>query len=168
MELGHHPRGSEEPTGSECFLTASRAPAFGRDAVTTFAESSTPVRTTPRARSSRKSWRPKGVAGAAPRRWRGRPCAPSAVIAEAGCTTDEIKSITGHVTGSMVDKYAKSANQKRQASAAISKLERNTESTWIGKHNCQRMGNSWASSQKDQRNHGAPYGSRTRLFRLKI
>jgi len=48
-------------------------------------------------------------------------------LAEAGCTTEEIKSITGHVTGSMVDKYTKGANQKRQASAAILKLERNTE-----------------------------------------
>src|SRR5262245_23328673 len=54
-------------------------------------------------------------------------------LAEAGCTTDEIKSTTGHATSRMVDHYTKGANQKKQSSAAILKLERNTG---IAKREC--------------------------------
>ncbi len=42
---------------------------------------------------------------------------------EAGCTTSEIKAITGHKTDQMVRKYTRSARQKRKARAAITKLE---------------------------------------------
>jgi integrase len=44
-------------------------------------------------------------------------------LAEAGCTTEEIKSITGHASDPMVARYAKAANKQRLASAAIHKLE---------------------------------------------
>ena len=48
----------------------------------------------------------------------------SAVIAllEAGCTTDEVKSITGHSTDEMVGHYGKKVNQRKLAKAAIGKL----------------------------------------------
>jgi integrase len=48
----------------------------------------------------------------------------SAVIAllEAGCTTDEVKSITGHSTDEMVTHYGKKVNQRKLARAAIDKL----------------------------------------------
>lgn len=45
-------------------------------------------------------------------------------LAEAGCTEDEIKAITGHVTSAMISKYTRGTNQKRQAHAAITKLSR--------------------------------------------
>lgn len=48
-------------------------------------------------------------------------------LAEAGCTEEEIKAITGHVTSRMVGHYTRGANQKKRASAAILKLERNSE-----------------------------------------
>jgi integrase len=48
-------------------------------------------------------------------------------LAEAGCTAEEIKAVTGHTTSRMVDHYTMGANQKKQASAAILKLERNSE-----------------------------------------
>jgi integrase len=48
-------------------------------------------------------------------------------LADAGCTADEIKSITGHVTSRMVDHYTRSADRKKRASAAILKLERNDQ-----------------------------------------
>lgn len=44
-------------------------------------------------------------------------------LAEAGCSEEEIKSITGHRTSRMVSHYVKGADKKRQASAAILKLE---------------------------------------------
>ncbi len=44
-------------------------------------------------------------------------------LAEAGCSEEEIKSVTGHATTRMVEHYTKAANKKRQASAAILKLE---------------------------------------------
>lgn len=44
-------------------------------------------------------------------------------LAEAGCTTEQIKAITGHKTSDMVEHYTKGANQKKLARAAISKLE---------------------------------------------
>ena len=44
-------------------------------------------------------------------------------LAEAGCSDQEIASITGHKSLSMVQKYSKGANQKRLARAAISKRE---------------------------------------------
>jgi integrase len=44
-------------------------------------------------------------------------------LAEAGCSESEIQSITGHRTSAMVAHYVKDVNKKRQASAAILKLE---------------------------------------------
>ena len=51
-----------------------------------------------------------------------RKCA-SRKLAEAGCSEDEIKSVTGHTTTRMVEHYVKDANKKQMASAAILKLE---------------------------------------------
>jgi integrase len=48
-------------------------------------------------------------------------------LAEAGCTEDQIKAVTGHATSRMVSHYTKGANQKRLAKAAILKLERTTD-----------------------------------------
>jgi integrase len=47
----------------------------------------------------------------------------AARLAEAGCTEQEIMAVTGHVTSRMVAKYTKAASKKKQASAAILKLE---------------------------------------------
>lgn len=46
----------------------------------------------------------------------------AAHLAEAGCSTHEIAAITGHRTLSMVQKYAKGAEQKRRARADVKKL----------------------------------------------
>jgi integrase len=45
------------------------------------------------------------------------------MLAEAGCSTEQIKAITGHRTDQMVSYYAKRANQKILARAAMKKLE---------------------------------------------
>jgi integrase len=44
-------------------------------------------------------------------------------LAEAGCSSHQIQSVTGHRTLQMVELYTKSVRQKRLASAAIAKLE---------------------------------------------
>ncbi len=44
-------------------------------------------------------------------------------LAEAGCSEEEIKSITGHTTTRIVAHYVKDANKKRVASGAMKKLE---------------------------------------------
>ena len=44
-------------------------------------------------------------------------------LAEAGCTTEQIKSITGHRTDEMAAHYTKQANQKVLARAAMGKFE---------------------------------------------
>lgn len=44
-------------------------------------------------------------------------------LLEAGCTSDEVKAITGHISTSMIDHYGKGVNQRKQAQAAIAKLE---------------------------------------------
>jgi len=44
-------------------------------------------------------------------------------LAEAGCSTEQIKSITGHRTDEMVSHYTKQANQKVLAMAAMGKME---------------------------------------------
>ena len=48
-------------------------------------------------------------------------------LADAGCTEEEIKAITGHTTSRMVAHYTKAADKRNRASAAILKLERNSE-----------------------------------------
>ncbi|ODT80655.1 MAG: hypothetical protein ABS76_15685 [Pelagibacterium sp. SCN 64-44] len=45
-------------------------------------------------------------------------------LAEAGCTTLEIMSITGHQTIAEVERYTRSANQRRMAVDGMAKLER--------------------------------------------
>jgi integrase len=44
-------------------------------------------------------------------------------LAEAGCSTEQIKSITGHSTTQMVEHYTKDANQKTLAKSAMKLLE---------------------------------------------
>jgi enterobacteria phage integrase len=44
-------------------------------------------------------------------------------LAEAGCSTHEIKAITGHTTLAEVDRYTRGANQKALAERAIAKSE---------------------------------------------
>lgn len=44
-------------------------------------------------------------------------------LAEADCTDSQIMAVTGHRTSAMVRKYTRGADQKRQATAAIRKLE---------------------------------------------
>lgn len=46
------------------------------------------------------------------------------MLAEAGCTTQQIKAITGHRTDQMASYYSKAADQKLLARAAISKFEK--------------------------------------------
>jgi integrase len=45
-------------------------------------------------------------------------------LLEAGCTSDQVKSITGHLSTVTVERYAQDVNQKTMARAAIAKLER--------------------------------------------
>ena len=49
------------------------------------------------------------------------------MLAEAGCTQAEIKSITGHKTDAMVAKYLEGAQRKASARSAIRKLEARNE-----------------------------------------
>jgi integrase len=44
-------------------------------------------------------------------------------LAEAGCSEEEIKSVTGHTTSQMVSHYTKQASKRKLSSAAIHKLE---------------------------------------------
>lgn len=44
-------------------------------------------------------------------------------LLEVGCTSDEVKAITGHETTAMIDHYGKGVNQRKQAKAAIAKME---------------------------------------------
>lgn len=44
-------------------------------------------------------------------------------LAEAGCTSEQIKAITGHKTDRMVSHYVAGAKQKERAKAAMKKLE---------------------------------------------
>ena len=45
------------------------------------------------------------------------------MLAEAGCSEDEIKAVTGHTTSTMVSYYTRPADKRKQATAAILKLE---------------------------------------------
>jgi integrase len=47
-------------------------------------------------------------------------------LAEAGCSEEQIKAVTGHATSRMVAHYTKGANQRKLATAAILKLEKRT------------------------------------------
>lgn len=48
-------------------------------------------------------------------------------LAEAGCDAKDIQAITGHKTVAMAEHYARRANLKKQAAAAVGKLEANVE-----------------------------------------
>ena len=48
-------------------------------------------------------------------------------LAECGCTTEEIKAITGHTSDQLAAYYARGAEQKKKATAAIRKLTRGTK-----------------------------------------
>lgn len=56
-------------------------------------------------------------------RFHGLRKAAAAALAEAGCTTHEIASITGHASLKEVERYTREASQKKRATAAIVKLE---------------------------------------------
>ena len=43
-------------------------------------------------------------------------------LLEAGCTPDEVKAVTGHITTQMIEKYGREVSKRRQAKAAIVKL----------------------------------------------
>jgi integrase len=52
------------------------------------------------------------------------------MLAEAGCSAHQIASITGHKSLSEIERYnTKAADQKRMATAAIHRLERNANRT---------------------------------------
>ena len=53
-------------------------------------------------------------------------------LAEAGCSEEEIKAVTGRTTTRMVEHYVKDASQTKRASAAILKLD-NAKGTRAGK-----------------------------------
>ena len=55
------------------------------------------------------------------------------MLAEVGCSTHEIASITGHRALKEIEDYTKAANQRTLATAAILKLERNGNQTRSGK-----------------------------------
>jgi len=45
-------------------------------------------------------------------------------LAEAGCSTQEIMSISGHASLAEVERYTKGADQKHMAMRAMAKMER--------------------------------------------
>lgn len=50
------------------------------------------------------------------------------MLADAGCDTRDIQAVLGHRTAAMSEHYAKEADRKRRASAAVTKLERSWNS----------------------------------------
>jgi len=62
------------------------------------------------------------------------------MLAEVGCSTHEIASITGHAALAEIERYTKAVNQKQLATAAILKLEQNAKRTASGKRNLTRSG----------------------------
>lgn len=64
------------------------------------------------------------------------------MLAEVGCSTHEIASITGHAALAEIERYTKAANQKKLATAAIHKLERNAKRTASGKRTPPKVANS--------------------------
>lgn len=61
-------------------------------------------------------------------------------LADAGCSVHEIMSVTGHKSLQEVQRYTQAADQKRLATAAILKLERNGNRTSSGKRSRQGSG----------------------------
>ena len=89
-------------------------------------------------------------------------------LAEAGCTEQEIKAVTGHTTSGWSPTTREAADQE-EASERRDPKAGEQQMNRIGKRDSERVANSWGSQLKIfKQYHGAPYGSRTRLFRLKI
>jgi hypothetical protein len=57
-----------------------------------------------------------------------------------GYSTHEIASITGHAALTEIERYTKAANQKKLATAAIHKLERNAKRTASGRRTPSQSG----------------------------
>jgi integrase len=55
------------------------------------------------------------------------------MLAEVGCSAHESASVTGHKTLAQVENYTKAANQKRLATAAMHRLERDGDRTGSAK-----------------------------------
>jgi len=55
------------------------------------------------------------------------------MLAEAGCSAHQIASITGHRSLTEIERYTRAADQKRMATAAIHRLERNGNRTATAK-----------------------------------
>jgi len=55
------------------------------------------------------------------------------MLAEVGCSVHEIMPVTGHKSITEVERYTGEASQKKLATAAILKLEHNTNRTESGK-----------------------------------
>ena len=79
-------------------------------------------------------------------------------------------AVTGHVTSRMVAHYTKDASKKKQATAAILKLENAQVIAECQTRSEETVPNGAETLeiQKHSNYHGGPYGSRTRLSRLKI
>lgn len=88
-------------------------------------------------------------------------------LADASCSDREIMAFTGHRTARMATEYTKTAEIKKRASAAILKLE-NAKESGGAKRQHRRLPNIRRRINIPIRFYGGPYGSRTRLFRLKI
>ncbi|MCX8003356.1 MAG: tyrosine-type recombinase/integrase [Burkholderiaceae bacterium] len=79
-----------------------------------------------------RPWQPGYLSEALPRAMRRAGLPPlgvhglrklaAALLAEAGCTVNEVAAITGHTTLAMVQLYTASADQKRLARAAVTRL----------------------------------------------
>jgi integrase len=65
------------------------------------------------------------------------------MLAEAGCSAHQIASITGHKSLAEIERYTKAADQKRMATAAIHRLERNGNRTASGKRTRREVANKW-------------------------
>lgn len=84
-----------------------------------------------------KPWRSPNSAAANFNQWKQRHCAEvlegatlhglrvtaATKLAEAGCTPHEIMAVTGHTTLAMVEHYTRDAQRRRNAGAAVLKLE---------------------------------------------
>ena len=63
------------------------------------------------------------------------------MLAEVGCSAHQIASVTGHKSLTEIERYTKAADQKRLASAAIHRLERNGNRTASGKRPRSKVAN---------------------------
>ncbi|HMF06994.1 MAG TPA: tyrosine-type recombinase/integrase [Methylocella sp.] len=79
-------------------------------------------------------------------------------LAEAGCTANEIMSVLGHKTLAEAERYTRGADQKRQAWAAILKLERTngTQSLANPPFKVSQKSDKTKEYQSEQKETGAP------------